>query len=75
MGCNKRDGKHHCPVCNQSAKTRCVKKQHLAICSKCQSGYSLKHNRRCPYCSDKETKEEKRIAKEKNTIQEEEEEE
>ncbi|EXK98194.1 hypothetical protein FOQG_01174 [Fusarium oxysporum f. sp. raphani 54005] len=74
MGCKKREGKHHCPVCNESAKTRCVKKQHLAICGGCKKAFSVKHNRRCPFCLGKDTKEEKRHAKE-DTIQEEEEEE
>jgi uncharacterized CHY-type Zn-finger protein len=51
-----------------------VKKQHLAICGGCKKAFSVKHNRRCPFCLGKDTKEEKRHAKE-DTIQEEEEEE
>jgi rRNA maturation endonuclease Nob1 len=53
------------PVCHTTAKTRCVKQEHLAICPGCHKAFSLQHNNECPSCEGKKEKEARRKAREK----------
>ncbi|KAI1157358.1 hypothetical protein F5B18DRAFT_645350 [Nemania serpens] len=57
-------GTHHCPVCKQSARSRCVKQRHLEMCNVCNQAWSLTHEAECPYCRDAREKAAQRIAKE-----------
>ncbi|KAI1188729.1 hypothetical protein F5B17DRAFT_394568 [Nemania serpens] len=55
---------HHCPVCRQTAKSRCVKTRHLEICNTCGRAWSLTHNNECPYCRDAREAARQRLARE-----------
>ncbi|KAM0211797.1 hypothetical protein ACHAQD_010073 [Fusarium lateritium] len=54
---------HHCPVCRKTAKSRCVKQEHLEVRGECGWSWSLKHNKECPYCKNAREMEAQRLAK------------
>ncbi|EWZ39262.1 hypothetical protein FOCG_09001 [Fusarium oxysporum f. sp. radicis-lycopersici 26381] len=60
---------HHCPVCHTTARTRCVKQEHLEVCRNCGDAWSLKHHSSCPYCRGKDEAEEARNERERKAAE------
>jgi hypothetical protein len=54
----------HSPVCNVSARSRCIKQGHLTNCRVCGESWSPHYDAEYPYCRNQREKEAARKAKE-----------